>query len=219
MLSKVSLIKPLAFAALLATAGASQAAITVYTSLAAFNAATLNQGTDTFTGLSITSGTPSPLSRSTTVGTSYTYTADAGPAGTFFGAGTTANPWLSTNTATDTISFFGFSAGVVGLGGNFFGSNISGLFAPGNVTLTATDTSGTVTQTIVNAVEGSFLGFVSTTGLLSATLSAVQVPGASPLWPTADNVVLASAVPEPGTYAMMLAGLGVLGFMARRRRG
>jgi hypothetical protein len=216
MLSKVSLIKPLAFAALLATAGASQAAITVYTSLAAFNAATLNPGTDTFTGLSITGSTPSPLTRSAGP---YTYTVDAGPAGTFFGAGSTANPWLSTNTATDTISFFGFTSGVVGFGGNFFGSNISGLFAPGDVTLTATDTSGTVTQTIVSAVEGSFLGFVSTTGLLSATLAAVQVPGASPLWPTADNVVLASAVPEPGTYAMMLAGLGVLGFMARRRRG
>jgi hypothetical protein len=26
-------------------------------------------------------------------------------------------------------------------------------------------------------------------------------------------------VPEAQTYAMMLAGLGVLGFMARRRRG
>jgi hypothetical protein len=209
-------IKPLAFAALLAIAGSSHAAITVVTSLAAFNAATVNPGTDTYTGFSITGGTPSPITRNAGP---YTYTADAGPAGTFFGAGTTANPWLSTNTATDTISFFGFTPGVVGLGGNFFGSNISGLFAAGDVVVTATDASGTVSQTIVNATTGSFLGFVSTTGLLSATVAAVQVPGASPLWPTVDNLVLASAVPEPGTYALMLAGVGVLGFMARRRRG
>ena len=31
----------------------------------------------------------------------------------------------------------------------------------------------------------------------------------------ASNV---TAIPEPGTYAMLLAGLGVIGFVANRRR-
>ncbi len=215
MIVKSSMLKPLAFAALLATAGAAQASITVYTSLAAFNAATASPGTDTFAGFSITGSTPSPITRSAG---SYTYSIDAGPAGSFFGGGSTANPFLSTNTASDTVSFSGFSAGVVGFGANFFGSNISGLFAAGDMLLTATDSSGTVTQTIVGATESSFLGFVSDSAILSATLVSVQ-PTTGFLWPSADNVVLASAVPEPGTYAMMLAGVGVLGFMARRRRG
>lgn len=32
-----------------------------------------------------------------------------------------------------------------------------------------------------------------------------------------DNHALISAVPEPGTYAMLLAGLGLMGFMLRRK--
>ena len=32
-----------------------------------------------------------------------------------------------------------------------------------------------------------------------------------------DNVSLTAAVPEPETYAMLLAGLGMVGFMARRK--
>ena len=35
---------------------------------------------------------------------------------------------------------------------------------------------------------------------------------------TIDNVTINSAVPEPETYAMLLAGLGLLGFAARRRK-
>lgn len=213
MIVKLSMLKPLALAALLAAASAAQANITVYTSLAAFNAATANQGTDVFTGFSITGQTPSPITRSAGI---HTYTASAG--GSFFGGGSTANPFLSTNSAQDTITFSGFSAGVVGFGGNFFGSNIAGLFSAGDMVLTATDSSGTVTQSIINATEGSFLGFVSNGSLISATLSSVQPATGGALWPSADNVVLASAVPEPGTYALMLAGVGVLGFVARRRR-
>jgi hypothetical protein len=33
-----------------------------------------------------------------------------------------------------------------------------------------------------------------------------------------DNHAVLAAVPEPETYAMMLAGLGMIGFMARRRK-
>jgi hypothetical protein len=33
-----------------------------------------------------------------------------------------------------------------------------------------------------------------------------------------DNHAFLSPIPEPETYAMMLAGLGLLGFMARRRK-
>jgi hypothetical protein len=33
-----------------------------------------------------------------------------------------------------------------------------------------------------------------------------------------DQLLMITAVPEPETYAMMLAGLGMVGFMARRRR-
>ena len=49
-------------------------------------------------------------------------------------------------------------------------------------------------------------------------ISRLEFSGSGVLGNTSiDNVVL-TAVPEPETYAMLLAGLGLLGFMARRRK-
>ena len=211
------ILRPLAVAALVLSAGASHAAFTPFTTLATFNANTALQGTDLYTGLSIIGGTPSPLSRSTQTGTSYSYVADATPAGQFFGGGTTVNPFLSTNTATDTITLRTFSGGVRAIGGDFFASDISGLFIAGSVLVTLTDSLGdtaslTLTPTAIGT--GSFAGWRSTGTITNLTVSSVIV--GSPIWPSVDNTVL--AVPEPGTYAMLLAGLGVVGFMARRRR-
>ena len=36
--------------------------------------------------------------------------------------------------------------------------------------------------------------------------------------PSAQDFLVATAIPEPGTWALMMAGLGVLGFVARRRK-
>ena len=216
MFSKKFALQALAVAALAVSASASHAAFTLVTnSLSAFNAATFAPGTDTFTGFNITGSTPSPITRSAGA---YGYTAAASTS-SFFGAGTTANPWLSTNNALDSVLFNTFTgggaSGIKGIGGNFFGSDITGSFSSGNITLVAVDSLGaTSTQIITAATVGSFLGFVTNGVITSLTLSAVQ--GVNPLWPTADNLVL--AIPEPGTYALMFAGLAAVGAMVRRRK-
>ena len=52
----------------------------------------------------------------------------------------------------------------------------------------------------------------------TGTLKFADVGTANTYGASLDNVSLVAAVPEPETYALMMAGLGAVAFMARRRR-
>ena len=61
--------------------------------------------------------------------------------------------------------------------------------------------------------EFDVVGYGNTGTLKFADAGTANTYGAS-----LDNVSLVAAVPEPETYALMMAGLGAVAFMARRRR-
>lgn len=205
-------------AAALVLAGASQATITVYTTLATFQAVAGTTGTDTFAGLDTTQSTAGPLSRSAG---SFSYTADTGTIDGLYGGGTVAEPFLSTNAAADTITLSGFGGNVYALAGNFFDSSMSGAYTSGSITIVATDSGGNQSRTITptSMSNGSFLAFVSDVPLLQVTVAAVQ-QGSTFRWPGVDNLMLAAAspVPEPGAYVFLACGVGLVAFLARRRR-
>jgi len=203
--TKLSLSKIFTAAALLCAAAAAQADITVYTSQADFLAAVQAPGVDTYDDLTVM---PYGETLNRSAG-AYTY--DAYSATGLYGAGGAGDYWLSNNTPVATIVFTNFSGGVSAFGGNFFASDVFGQYSPGNLILTAIDGTA-LTYGLGDAATTDFLGFVSTAPLLAVT---VATDGGLGYWPTANNVVL--AVPEPATYGMLLAGLGFIGVMARRR--
>jgi PEP-CTERM motif len=205
----------IASAALLA-ATAAHAGLTTYTSQAGYLAAVGTTAVDTFDDLEV-APTEGPLFR--TAG-AFSYTAEVGEESTYFYGGTDddVDYWLTTDARRDTVTFTDFAGGsVAGAGGYFFGSDIGGFSTvAGSITISATDSTGaTLSYTITNPGLDSFVGFVSTAEITSLSFS---VGNQSGVWPTINDLHLSiAAVPEPETYGMMLAGLGLVGYAARRR--
>ncbi len=194
-------------------ASAAHADITIYTDRTAFLQAVTGSAVDTFDDLPMME-TLSPLSR---MAGPFGYQVSAGPSdGGFWPSGSGSDIWLSGTVSSDAINFNGFSSGVLGFGGNFFGTDSFGSFTPDRtIVFSAVSGGDSQTFTLLNASHESFVGFLSDHPLTSVSFRNLESDG-NVYWAAANNVVL--AVPEPATWTMLLGGLGLAILAGKRNR-
>lgn len=218
-------LKLFALVALLAAAGSANAALTVYTDSASFLVALSAPGVDSFDDLPLEADIDDPLARAAG-GYAYSAASFGGAAG-LVGVGTPDDVWLSTRDSFADLMLSGIPPGVRAVGGYFFATLESGAPALGptlgvdvKVTVTANTASATasesVTKLLVNPTTTSFVGFVSTDPFTSFQVSA---GGNNTDFVTANGLTMGTvtAVPEPQTWALFLAGAGLM--VVARRRG
>jgi hypothetical protein len=76
----------------------------------------------------------------------------------------------------------------------------------------------TLVGSINSSYGGGFFGFVSKGASVSTVTVAMGTQNDIGEHYTVDNVRYAAPVPEPETYAMLVAGVGILGAFVRRRK-
>lgn len=101
----------------------------------------------------------------------------------------------------------------------FVGANYDNFWEVGFGNATQSTTKLTIQDNEFSGWKSASMTFTATgASELLSFLAKGTAPGAPPFM-LLDNVKLESAVPEPATLALMLGGVGLLGFSARRRRG
>ena len=165
-----------------------------------------------------------------------------GPAGTLLNVGGRESAVINTTAGILTATFLGFEAldtdtftfslgsGTLSNKGTV-GDSISGAVGAGMLDFTFRDTfAGTLIGNGQNlgdftsyAVLGSFAGAVFTPFTLGGTYDLIiGFNDGLRVDADYDDMVIGirvTAVPEPESYALMLAGLAAVGFIARRRQG
>jgi hypothetical protein len=210
-------------AAVLGTAVPASAAVVVYTSQAAYEAALgTSVASDNFSDLTPDAALAGPLAR-LAGGSGYRARAvlalpDPG-AEDFFPIAPGGNTALSSNFSTASMVFDQFSQSVRGISGQFFSSDEFGSLLAGTLNLVLFDQDGGFNYSLTSGIAPSFLGFISNGSFSGFSLVALQPTDGSFRFAAVDDLGLAArqAVPEPGAASLSLLALGLMLLVAKRR--